>query len=165
MRCGLFLMTMVLSIVVNGYSKQALVMLKDSEKFSATVYKCQAGVPTIGYGFTEKKYVSLGSMNQRDAEKVLIEKIEKIEVLIDKVVKKKLTSNQKAALISLIYNIGENSFLKSKLLKKLNEGKTGIVIEKSILVWNKVKSKGRLIVSKGLALRRQKELNVWKGYV
>ena len=165
MRRGLFLMTMVLSIVVNGYSKQALAMLKDSEKFSAKVYKCQAGVPTIGYGFTDRKYVSLGLMNQADAEKVLIERIEKIEKLIDKVVIKKLTYNQKSALISLIYNIGESSFLKSTLLKKINKGKTGVTIEQSILVWNKVKSKGKLVVSKGLALRRQKELNVWKGLV
>lgn len=63
-----------------------------------------------------------------------------------------LTTNQRAALASLVFNIGVSAFAQSTLLRYLNAGRVVDAAEQ-FLVWNKVNG----VVSPGLVARRQRE--------
>lgn len=71
-------------------------------------------------------------------------------------VKVKLTDNQGAALLMLVYNIGIPNFTKSTLLRKLNAGDHQGAAEQ-FLVWNKSRVNGKLVVLGGLKKRRADE--------
>lgn len=67
-----------------------------------------------------------------------------------------LTQNQRAALVSLVFNIGNGGFAGSTLLKKLNaRDYTGAADQ--FPVWNKVTVNGVKKVSAGLVDRRARE--------
>ena len=94
-------------------------LLKMKEGYDENAYKpIGDDVWTIGYGHT--KNVKPGDkITKEEAEKLFEEDMkEHLDSL--KHVKTRLTENQKAALGSLIYNIGGTKFYHSKMLKKLN---------------------------------------------
>lgn len=68
-----------------------------------------------------------------------------------------LSDNQRAALVSLVFNIGAGGFAGSTLLKLLNAGNyTGAADQ--FLVWNKITNPaGAKVVSAGLTTRRASE--------
>lgn len=65
-----------------------------------------------------------------------------------------LSENMRAALVSLVFNIGGGAFGTSTLLRKLNAGDLAGAADQ-FLVWNKIK--GGTVVSPGLTSRRQRE--------
>lgn len=81
------------------------------------------GLPaTIGYGHT--KGVKLGDkISVAQAEAFLKEDIANTEAIIAKYVKVPLNENQHGAIVSFVYNINENLFAKSSVLKFINQGK------------------------------------------
>lgn len=90
------------------------------------VYKDGKKIDTIGYGLTDKRYISKGKLTEEEAMQGLTEHIDKevLPHLQNKPYWSKLNSNQKHALISYVYNIGSGNFnVKSPSLQKaLNEG-------------------------------------------
>ena len=138
-------------------SPRGLELIKDFEGFSSTAYLCVAKIPTIGYGntfYTDGTKVKLGDQISRTDALKLLEVIANRD-FADKIfpsIKVKVTQNQFDAMVSLAYNIGTGSFLKSTLLKKVNAGDfTGAGEE--FLRWNKAGGKEVL----GLTRRRQRE--------
>ena len=100
--------------------KKVRKFIADREGYSENAYQDTRGVWTIGYGHT--KNVKQGDkITKEDAEKFFKEDLEEHIIPLNKV-KVPLNDNQKAALASLIYNIGGTSFSNSSILKKLNEG-------------------------------------------
>lgn len=97
-------------------------MVKRYEGFRASPYLCAAHVPTIGYGTTvypDGRKVSLKDtpITEATATAYLIDYVNKqvlphIEGLYT-------TDGQKAALVSLLYNVGAPAFNKSKLCKAI----------------------------------------------
>lgn len=79
------------------------------------------GVPTICYGHTQG--VKLGDYMTDEECKDLLRKDLKIyhQAVVDNV-KVQINETTAAALVSFAYNVGENAFKKSTLLKKLNNG-------------------------------------------
>jgi len=76
----------------------------------------------------------------------------KYEQAVDKLVKVPLNANQRGALVSFTYNLGEGNLGKSTLLKKINAGDfTGAATE--FAKWNKAAGK----VLAGLTRRREAE--------
>ncbi len=85
------------------------------------------------------------------------------EGYIDEFVTVELKQNQYDMLVSLVYNIGANNFRNSSLLRNLNKGIELSKLEPNWKVWNKAKDKsGKLVVNKGLTLRRARE---WKVFI
>lgn len=119
-------------------------------------YICPAGVKTIGYGTTSPAIVGKGRITETEAIKHLTREVDSIGKFIDKKVKVKLSSGQKAVLISLVYNIGRTKFSKSTLLKKLNAGDYKAVA-KQIKRWSYA---GDTKLA-GLTNRRQIEAKLW----
>ena len=138
-------------------SSLGLELIKEFEGFSANAYLCPAKIPTIGYGntfYSDGRKVKLGEQISKTDALELLEKIANKD-FADKIfsaIKVPVAQNQFDAMVSLAYNIGTGSFLKSTLLKKVNAGDfTGA--GKEFLRWNKAGGKEVL----GLTKRRERE--------
>ncbi len=122
-------------------------------------YLCSSGVPTIGYGTTfypngQKVTLQDPEITETYARFMRDRWIEKVCIpAVLKLVKVELTDNRLAALADFVYNIGEEQFRTSTLLKVINAGE-----------WDKVPAQlERWIYSKGkkmpgLIRRRKAEI-------
>ena len=121
----------------------AIEALKYLEGFSSKVYKCSAGVKTIGYGHTIKEGEQFTTINQKEALKLLEDDIryflDEIKKLINEKQYSLLNENQICALIVFVYNIGVSNFSKSTLLKKINIGNSLMSIASEFDKWIYVK--------------------------
>lgn len=96
----------------------AVEFIAKHEGFRAEVYKCQAGKKTIGYGFTDPKYIAKGKMTKTEAKKILRERVAKDLKFVEREFPK-FNSKQLVAITSLVFNIGQDRFLKSQCYTKL----------------------------------------------
>lgn len=139
--------------------KNAMELIKGFEGYRDTAYKDTGGVLTIGYGTTAN--VSEGDkITKEEAEAYLMEDVEKAASAVDKLVKVNLTPEQRDALTSLVYNVGEGAFKKSRALKALNNRDLLTFLEEAFgeeKGFNKVK--GETIP--GLTKRRRKEMELF----
>ena len=98
-------------------------LIKKYEGLRLQAYKCPAGIWTIGYGTT--KYPTGIDVHEGDvitkeyAEALLNDYLIKEVRPVFQKIPYSLTSHQKEALESLIYNVGAPAFLKSKLYKAI----------------------------------------------
>lgn len=136
-------------------SKRGLELIKAYEGLRLNSYADAVGVWTIGYGHTSDAFLKVKrgqKITAAKAEELLIHDIEEAETALDKMCTVELNSNQYGAVISLMFNIGNGSFKKSTLLKKLNRGDyTGA--SKEFAKWSKAGGK----TLKGLVRRRAAE--------
>ena len=141
-----------------SYSQVAMDKIADWEGFRDKPFD-DVGTRRIGYGRKAKK----GETTTADKERGwLMGKVQDIGDWLDSVVTPDLNANQKAALTSLVYNVGQGSFKKSKALKALNAGDMDEFKKQAFSKeqgW--VKSKGKFV--KGLHNRRQKEQALFFG--
>ncbi|MGC9309319.1 MAG: lysozyme [Candidatus Nanoarchaeia archaeon] len=102
-------------------SNTGLEMIKGFEGFREEAYRCPAGVWTIGYGTTGD--VSQGdTITKSEAEARLRKDLESRERVVREYVDVNLSQQQYDALVSFVYNVGEEAFRNSTLLRKLNKG-------------------------------------------
>lgn len=137
-------------------TQEGLDLIKSFEGFSATWYKCPAGIWTIGYGHTEAagppKYEPQRKISRDEGENILRSDLAKYEQAVIDAVTVKLTDEQYSALVSFCYNVGPNAFRKSSVLKAVNSGRHDLVPARLALF-----TKGGGKVLKGLVRRRQAE--------
>lgn len=141
-------------------------LICSSESFFSKEYICPSGKRTIGYGFTEKKYLDMKVLSKEQALDILKnELIPKYRDLVRKYVKVPLNDHQEAALISFTFNCGEGSL--NKLVGqagRLNSGNYDSVA-KYLPKYVYGKKNGKPIVYNGLVVRRKKELNLFLGNI
>ena len=142
---------------------QASSIVKVYEGFKAKAYRCPAGVWTVGWGRTGSD-VKEGTVTNMSAEQEWLEaRLERDLVwLRNKLQPLVLESNQEAALLSLIYNIGTGNFMKSGVFRYLRNAENGgklplKLMEASWLSWNKIKGK----INNGLVNRRRAEWDLF----
>lgn len=123
-----------------------------------TVYQDEGGLWTIGKGHLVKPgerfhpYGPVKTITQAESDALFVEDTAIARNAVANKVMKPLTDNQRAALVSLVFNIGAGAFSTSTLLRKLNAGDyTGAADQ--FLVWKNVKGKE----SAGLLKRRNSE--------
>ncbi|AEP36239.1 lysozyme [Taylorella asinigenitalis] len=85
-----------------------------------TPYLDVAGVLTVCDGIT--KDIENKVYTDKECDELLKKELDKSFAIVKKYVKVPLSETQKAALASFVYNVGEGSFARSTLLKKLNKG-------------------------------------------
>lgn len=133
-------------------------VIRQLEGLRLQAYKCPSGVWTIGYGHTANVVPGM-TISTNTAENLLKEDctwfmVDVLRVLPD------VRGNELDALTLLAYNIGTSAFQKSTLVKVLQQDpKNYDEIAKQWRSWcynNKVRSRG-------LALRREKELQMFLG--
>lgn len=147
---------------IEVYMKDKLGLIKDSEGWSPTVYKDIAGHPTIGYGHKVLPGETFGSISLAEGEALLAKDSGKADKALSNLVTVPLNDSQRAALLSLVYNIGIAAFAKSTLLSKLNKGDT-VGAGKEFLKWDKARNPKtkKLEPSLGLFNRRIVERNTF----
>lgn len=109
--------------------------IKSYEGYSNKVYKCSAGVSTIGYGTTRKECVSKGTCTKEEATQWLKEDIE----VVAKAIKDKnisLKQHEFDALVSFAYNCGTGALFGSTLWKNVKAGvRTESLIKSYFQAW------------------------------
>ena len=131
------------------------------EGFSATPYKCPAGVWTIGYGSTRKPSgravtAKTKPINETEAIEWMVEDLADTEKQVAWLITAPLTENQFSALVSFTYNLGAGNLQSSTLRMKLNrEDYDGAIVE--FPKWRRAGGK----VLAGLVKRRAAEIELF----
>lgn len=141
---------------INAESKE---LLKRLEGLKLEAYQDSGGVWTIGYGTTRDVTPGL-RITQGTAEHLLDMDLLRFERCVAEAVHVDLSDNQFGALVIFAYNVGEQAFKTSTLLRKLNAGLYEEV-PAQLARWNKVRVNGKLQRSQGLANRRAAEAGLW----
>lgn len=106
----------------------ALPLIKQWEgcKLEAYPDPASGGVPwTIGYGATGPDIVRGTVWTQEQADADLADRTEHINAFVTQAIRVRITAQQRAAMISLTYNIGTGSFMHSSLLTAINDADYG----------------------------------------
>ena len=144
----------------------AVKLVKKFEGFRDSIYKCSAGIPTIGYGTTTidiiKQYENQ-SISHEKAEELLVEHLAELQEKIEKLVTTKLTDDQLGSLLSFVYNVGIKAFERSTLRKLINASAPLDEIEREFLKFKFFTNNGKKQASVGLLNRRIKEAKVFAG--
>jgi lysozyme len=136
--------------------KAAVDLVKKYEGRKLTAYKCPAGIWTCGYGETGPDIKEGVVWTIWEAEDRLKSSLAKRGEIVDRLVKVPITDNQRASLVSFVYNVGERALKESTLLKLLNKGETEKAAEE-FPRWNK--ANGRVLA--GLTARRCAERDLF----
>ena len=114
---------------------------------------------TVGYGHTSTARHGM-SVTESDAERLLRDDVAPIEKLIADTVRAPLSQNEHDALVSLIFNIGEDNWRRSTALRKLNEGDK-LAAASAFEMWSKAHVNGELVSLDGLIRRRAAEKSLF----
>jgi lysozyme len=145
-----------LSLNRRRINARGLALIKMYEGLSLRSYRCPAGKWTIGYGHTDTALPEQEITEER-ADALLQLDLARFELAVARQVKVPLNDNQFAALVSLIFNIGELAFARSTLLKLLNAGELQAV-PAEFMRWTKVAGADL----PGLVRRRTAEVQLWE---
>jgi len=138
-------------------SDAGLEMIKHFEGFRAHVYLDPAGFPTVGYGHRllhPELFTKV--LSQDDAASILRADVRDAESVVARLVKVPLTQGQYDALVDFVFNLGQERFARSTLLRALNGGRYQAAGEQ-LLRWDLVNGEENL----GLRRRRLAELMLW----
>ncbi len=122
-------------------------------------YLDPVGIPTIGIGHVILKGepYKVGQTISREESRKLFRKDTLWAVkAVNSLVSHPINQNQFDALVSLVFNIGENGFANSSVLREINRGNIKNAAN-AFALWNK--SKGRIL--KGLVRRRKEEAKLF----
>ena len=112
------------SIMKQDYFMTAMKVIQKFEDLRLEAYRpLPTDRLTIGFGTTVflKQKITLAR-----AYELLIRDMKSFDDAIGKLIVIGLTDNQRAAILSLVYNVGVRSFKRSKALRYLNAGKIGL---------------------------------------
>jgi lysozyme len=141
-------------------SKRGIEFIKSFESFSPIIYKCPAGVYTIGYGHTLRYFEKDYKISREEAEKLLFQDICLASDVVIRNIRIKLTQNQFDALISFVFNVGSGAFQRSSLRHKINSSWDDEEIHYEFLQW--VYAGGKKMP--GLLYRRKCEAEIYSRY-
>jgi GH24 family phage-related lysozyme (muramidase) len=114
---------------------------------------------TVGYGHISSARHGM-SVTEGDAERLLKDDVQPIEQLISDTVRAPLNQNEHDALVSLIFNIGEDNWKRSTVLRKLNAGDK-IGAANAFELWTKAHISNELVALDGLVRRRAAEKSLF----
>lgn len=134
----------------------AVDIIKKFEGLRLKAYRDSASVWTVGYGHTGVGVLDGIFITEEQATRYLITDIAWATDTVRRAVRVTLTAEQRAALISLTFNIGSSAFLSSTVLRRLNASNYEGAAD-AFLMWNKITVQGQKVISVGLKNRRESE--------
>ena len=140
-----------------SYLDAAAKIIRDFEGEKLLAYKCPAGIWTIGFGHTGPDVKPNMRITSSDAVRLLYDDMLEADKAIDELVEVPLSENQRAALLSFIFNVGRNAFRGSTMLKLLNRGDY-VAASSQFPRWNKAGG----VVLPGLVKRRSAERKLFE---
>jgi lysozyme len=145
--------------------EEGLKIIKYWEGLRLNVYLCPAGIPTVGYGATRtldgKPWVMGQKITKQLAEDLL--RIQIAEVFLPKLRKIphwfEMNNNQRSALLSFAYNLGENFYGADgfETITRVLKNKEWSKVPQALMLYRNPGSK----FEKGLRARRQQEGQLW----
>jgi len=135
-----------------SYFAKASELIKEFEGLKLKAYRCPAGVLTIGWGHTGSDVHSGMEISLEEAESFLMDDMMEADQAIFDYCEVDLSDNERAALISFIFNLGAGAFRTSTLLRLLNIGDHNAA-SKQFARWTKAKG----MELPGLVRRREAE--------
>lgn len=134
-------------------------LIKGYEGLRMTAHYAPTEEWTVGYGHTGSARHGM-SVTEGDAEHLLKDDVQPIEQLISDTVRAPLNQNEHDAVVSLIFNIGEDNWRRSTVLRKLNAGdKLGAA--SAFELWTKAFVNNELATLDGLVRRRAAEKSLF----
>lgn len=130
-------------------------LIKESEQCRLQAYLCPAGKWTIGWGntyYANYNHVKKGDCITQQQADTLLQWYVEHEI---KLPKGNFNFEQKVALYSLIYNVGQHSFDKSKCKKAIENQDWKTAFKE----WDWIYVNGK--ISNGLVKRRKKETDLF----
>lgn len=152
--------------VVDAVTEKIAALLTGEEGERLTVYQDQAGLWTIGKGHLIKPgerfypYGTVKTITKAESDALFEADTASARNAVANLVMVPLSENQRAALVSLVFNIGNGAFAGSTLLKLLN-ARDYLGAAGQFPVWNKVTINGAKTVSAGLTARRDREKSLF----
>ncbi len=130
-------------------------LIKAYEGFRAESRVLISGENVVGYGhrISDQDVIALTAA---EADTLLRKDIKPVEDLVNEAVFSPLSQGQFDALCSLAYNIGPDAFLKSDVIKAVNNGRP-IEAANSFDIWRKGEIDGQIFVIDALVRRRTAE--------
>lgn len=139
-----------------AFQDKAINIIKKYEGFSEKAYWDKKQW-SIGYGFKARS--GSDTISREEADRQMAGKVAPFAAAVEKgVTNKSLTEEQKAVLTSFAYNVGEQAFTESTLLKKINAGDLEGA-KSEFMRWTNAGGKTDI----GLINRREKELAMFYG--
>ena len=157
---------LLLTANIKEVSGKALALIKRFEGERLSSYQDQAGIWTIGWGSTYhhdlKRRIQKGDVIDKEtALRWLKLDAAGFSDNVKRLVKVPINQNQLDSLTSFSYNVGNNAFANSTLLRKLNQGASKQEVALEFAKWNKVTINGEKVVSDGLVRRRKMEADLF----
>ena len=100
--------------------KKGIDLIKHFEGFRSTVYRCAAGVPTLGFGSTHGITMDSPPITEEEGIELLMLDIAKFERAVESLITAPLNQNQFDALVSFSFNLGSGSLQNSTLRRRVN---------------------------------------------
>lgn len=141
-------------------TQDGLDLIKRFEGFSATIYICPAGYPTIGYGHLVREHELdryEQDITEQEAEDLLRRDVQVAERAVLRLIDVPLTDGQYDALVSFTFNLGAGALQRSTLRRKVNR-EQHVEVPKQLMRW--VWAGGRKL--KGLIRRREAEALIYR---
>lgn len=139
----------------NQVSRSAIELIKRFEGYRRASAQLPDGRWTIGYGHTLTAREG-AEVSEQDAEALLIYDLIAISHSVNEWVFTPLNQNQFDALVAFAFNVGPESFRRSSVLRRLNEGAL-IQAACAMELWRKAEFEGEKIVVDALVRRRSAE--------
>ncbi len=133
-------------------------LIKQFEGLRLKSYKDVGGILTIGYGYTGPEVHPETVWTESQANFAMLARCNAIASILTGCVVPVLRQHQLDALVSFCYNVGQNAFRGSTLLKAINQ-RDAVATAEQWLRWDHVGGK----VVPGLLRRREAELTLFQG--
>lgn len=133
---------------------ELVILVKHFEGLRLKLYKDVGGIKTIGYGHTFlKSEVLPEEITEQQAEDYLISDLNEANTQVIQSLGVEISLYELSALTSFVFNVGIGNFLKSSMIKKINQGMVESGLEE-LTEW--IFAGGKIL--KGLVKRRHAEL-------
>lgn len=136
-------------------SRAAVELIKRFEGYRMKAAQLPDGRWTLGYGHTLTARAG-ASVSEQDAEALLLYDLITVAHAVNENVYAPLNQNQFDALVCFAFNIGTENFIRSAVLRRLNEG-APLLAACEMEMWRKADFEGERIVVDALVRRRSAE--------
>lgn len=129
---------------IKSMSPEGLQFLMNNEGVILNPYLDSVGIPTIGVGNTfyeDSTRVKMTDppITEKRAMELFKWALKQFELTVYTMTRDDITQNQFDALVSFTYNVGQQAFKKSTLLKRINARANDQSIRNAFMMWNRPK--------------------------
>lgn len=151
----------IIAAMLVGTSPDSAQFLIDQEGWVNKVYRDSVGLPTVCVGHMDRSMRIGDHYSDEECIALTAKQLQTFIRVIDSTVIVPINDEMRTALISLVYNIGDDAFRHSTLVKKLNKGDY-VGAANQFTVWVYGGAGAKKVVIRGLLNRRLREQSLFR---